>query len=114
MPHFVLHLTPELQDHNWQPFFAKGHELISKHANIQQCKSRVNVVSQAYFGMGEPHQALVYLEVSVKPRPPEVIQAIGDTLFAYLKEYALPILAAKKLTGAPTVEVRLLPHYWQD
>ena len=113
MPQVTLHLSPELQSENWNDFFAKAHAILSAYANIHDCKSRINVVSSVYLGEGTQAEALIYLEIALKPRPPEVLQAIGDQLFAHLSDSIAPILKKHGLQAKHSLEIRILDHYWQ-
>ena len=113
MPHLILHLSPELKNENWLDFFEKAHAILSPHANIAQCKSRVTDISSVYLGTHTKAEALIYLEVALKPRPEEVLNVIGDQLFECLNAFSTPILKKYHLLGEPTLELRLLEHYWQ-
>lgn len=113
MPHLILHISPELAAQNWQPFFVKAHKILSAYADINICKSRINLVSNVYIGDGAPGQALIMFEVTLRPRPEDVIKAIGDSLFATLNAESEIALKAAGLQADPTMEIRILNHYWQ-
>jgi 5-carboxymethyl-2-hydroxymuconate isomerase len=113
MPHLTLHLSPNLAQEDWQDFFKQAHAILSAHADIAKCKSRVNLVSQVYLGENKQAEALAFLEVGLRPRPPEVLKQIGDQLFESLQAYLAPLLKRHALVADPTVEIRILEHYWQ-
>ncbi len=113
MPHLILDLSPELAQENWQDFFKQAHAILSPYADIAKCKSRINVVSAVYIGENTAAEALIFLKVCLRPRPPEVLQAIGDQLFACLEAFIQPILERLQLQADPTVDIRILEHYWQ-
>ena len=113
MPHVILHISPELQQENWPDFFKQVHAILSPHADIAKCKSRINAVSSVYIGENQNQEVLVFLELALRPRPPEVLKAIGDQVFECLKAYIKPILEAHHKTADPTLEIRILDHYWQ-
>ncbi len=113
MPHLILHLSPELQAENWQDFFKQAHAILSQHADIAKCKSRINTVSQVYIGEHKRPEVLVFVELALRPRPPEVLKAIGDQMFDLLKTFVQPILKKHQVSADPTLEVRILEHYWQ-
>ncbi len=113
MPHLTLHLSPALKTENWLDFFQQAHQILSPHAKIQSCKSRINEVSSIYIGQHQGNEALVYLELALLPRPPEVLKTIGDALFEALNRYAAPLIAKHHLQGTPTLEIRVITQYWQ-
>ena len=112
MPHVILEISPELQSENWQDFFAKAHAILSPYANINDCKSRINLVNSIYLGEGTQTETLIFLQVALKSRPPEVIQTLGEQLFAHLTAYIEPILQKRGLRARHTLEMRVLEHYW--
>lgn len=114
MPHLVLHISPELQDQNWQGFFAKAHSFLANYATtVDSCKSRINVISHVYIGTGDKHNGLVYLELALRPRPEAMLKEIGDTIYSYLKTHVAAVLKEKSIKAEPTMEIRILSHYWQ-
>ena len=113
MPHLILHLSPELEQENWQDFFKQAHAILSPHADIAKCKSRINVVSSVYIGENKTNEAFVFLELVLRPRPPEVLKLLGDQLFECLQSCVKPVLAKHNRLADPTLEIRILEHYWQ-
>ncbi len=114
MPHLILHVSPTLAHHDWQPFFVKAHETLSPYAKISKCKSRLEVASRVHLGEGAPGEALIFLELAVRPRPEAVVKEMGDRLFELLKIESTAVLKEAHLQADPTLEIRILNHYWQD
>ncbi|MCX7123003.1 MAG: hypothetical protein NTV32_04950 [Gammaproteobacteria bacterium] len=113
MPHIILHLSPELKREDWHDFFKQVHLILSPYADIAKCKSRINDVSTVYIGEHQNPEVLIFLELALRPRPPEVLKMIGDQLFECLKAYIKPILEKHHWVADPTIEIRILEHYWQ-
>jgi 5-carboxymethyl-2-hydroxymuconate isomerase len=112
MPYLHLHLSPALCEHDWQPFFQEAHEFLSAYTKIQNCKSSVKRNEQSWIGEGDPQHAVCFLEILLLPRPEDVMTLIGETLHTLLKRHAEPVLQQNNLVGTPSVELRVLTHYW--
>jgi 5-carboxymethyl-2-hydroxymuconate isomerase len=111
MPYLNLRLSPALKDHDWTPFFKEAHAYLSQYTQIQNCKSSIYYPDHTYIGAGSEQDALVYLEVLVKSRPPEVLEEIAKTLLDLFTQHATPLLTSRGLHGTPALELRVLTHY---
>ncbi len=113
MPYCILRVSPTLADQSWTPLFEALHTLLAKYSKLENCKSRLEVASMTHLAEGGADRALFTLEIALLPRPPEVLKDIGDQAFQILQRYAEPILTQNNLRADPTVELRILNHYWQ-
>ena len=112
MPHVLLHLSPKLSHENWTPFFKEAHQFLSQFADINNCKSRILEATHVHIGNHIGNEAFIYLDIGLRPRPPEVVKTIGDHMFELLKKHADPLTAKHKLVGSPTMNIHLLERYW--
>ena len=112
MPHLVLHLSPPLKNAPWLDFFAQTHKILSPYADILTCKSRINEISSVYIGHHTGQEGLIHLELALRPRPAEVLANIGQEVFECLKTHSAPIIAQHHLIVEPTLELRILEHFW--
>lgn len=113
MPYCILRVSPALSDQNWTPLFEALHALLAQYSKLEKCKSRLEVPPLTHLAEGGKDRALLALEIAVLPRPPEVLKEMGDAAFKILQDFVSPILAKAQLKADPTLEIRILHHYWQ-
>ncbi len=113
MPYCIVRISPSLASQHWTPLFEALHTLLAKYSKLEKCKSRLEVASMTHLAEGDADRALLTLEIALLPRPPEMLKEIGDAAFKILQDFTFPILTKTCLKAEPTVEIRILHHYWQ-
>ncbi len=112
MPHLILTLSNSLKSEDWDVFFDETHRLLSDYTDINSCKSRIAEFSFMSLGINQKDRVLIHLELAILPRPPELVQEIGQRAYEILEKFTAPLLKKHQLVGKPTLEVRLLQNYW--
>ena len=113
MPHLNLKISANLSDFAFNHFAKEAHAILKEYANIEKCKSKLDVVKDFYIGSDPSNKGFVYLEVLVLQRPDETLKAIGQKLYDLLNAHAIPLIQSKNLQADVNLEVRVLQHYWQ-
>jgi 5-carboxymethyl-2-hydroxymuconate isomerase len=113
MPHINLKISANLSEFAFHDFAKDAHAILKEYANIEKCKSKMEVIQDFYIGSDPSNKGFVYLEVLVLQRPEETLKAIGQKLYDLLNAKTLPLIHSKNLRADINLEVRVLQHYWQ-
>lgn len=113
MPHLNLKISNNLANFPFDEFAQAAHKLLSEYANIEKCKSKLEIIDHFYVGSDPKNKGFVYLEIGVLQRPEEALKAMGQRTYELLCSFANPLIQSLNLTADVNLEVRVLQYYWQ-
>jgi len=112
MPHIIVEHSKNLKGLHYQNMFAGLHQLLSKYAAIDSCKSRVQIIDNFLVGTDPDQSGFFHINLLLMPGRSETLKnEISEKILEYVTPAVNEVVKNKNLRISLSISVNDLQCY---